>query len=37
MYGTEVRPEMRTAVARLNAVPVDIKPQHAVLEKMKTW
>ena len=27
-YGTNVRPEMRTAIARLNSVPVDIKPEH---------
>lgn len=33
MYGTEVRPEMRTAIARLSSVPVDIKPQHAVFDK----
>ncbi len=36
-YGTEVRPEMRTAIARLNRVPVDIKPVHAVFDKMKSW
>ncbi|HET9441024.1 MAG TPA: hypothetical protein VFO52_12680 [Longimicrobiales bacterium] len=36
-YGTNVRPEMRTAIARLNAVPVDVKPEHAVFDKMKTW
>jgi hypothetical protein len=36
-YGTDVRPEMRTALARLNSVPVDIRPQHAVFEKMKSW
>jgi hypothetical protein len=36
-YGTEVRPEMRTAIARLNSVPVDVKPEHAVFEKMKSW
>lgn len=36
-YGTEVRPELRTAIARLNQVPVDIKPEHAVFEKMKAW
>jgi hypothetical protein len=36
-YGTEVRPELRTAIARLNKVPVDIRPQHAVFEKMKSW
>jgi hypothetical protein len=37
LYGTEVRPEMRTAIARLNSVPVDIKPVHAVFDKMKAW
>jgi hypothetical protein len=36
-YGTEVRPELRTAIARLNRVPVDIKPVHAVFDKMKSW
>ena len=36
-YGSEVRPELRTAIARLNTVPVDIKPEHAVFEKMKSW
>jgi hypothetical protein len=36
-YGTEVRPELRTAIARLNSVPVDVFPQHAVFEKMKSW
>jgi hypothetical protein len=36
-YGSEVRPEMRTAIARLNSVPVDVKPEHAVFEKMKSW
>jgi hypothetical protein len=36
-YGSEVRPEMRTAVARLSGVPVDVLPQHAVFDKMKSW
>ncbi len=36
-YGTEVRPEMRNAIAQLNRVPVDVKPVHAVFEKMKAW
>ena len=36
-YGSEVRPELRTAIARLNQVPVDIKPEHTVFDKMKSW
>jgi hypothetical protein len=36
-YGTNVRPEMRTAIARLNAVPVDVRPEHAVFDKMAAW
>jgi len=36
-YGTDVRPEMRNAIAQLNRVPVDVKPVHAVFDKMKTW
>ena len=36
-YGTDVRPEMRNAIAQLNRVPVDVKPVHAVFDKMKAW
>jgi hypothetical protein len=30
-------PELQAALAKLRTVPVDIRPQHAVLEKMKRW
>ena len=35
-YGT-MRPEMRAVLDRLADVPVDIRPQYAVLEKMRSW
>lgn len=35
-YGS-MRPEMQQAVARLADVPVDIRPQYAVKEKMRNW
>ncbi|HET9982478.1 MAG TPA: hypothetical protein VFQ38_02775 [Longimicrobiales bacterium] len=35
-HGT-VRPEMQSALDRLKAIPVDIRPHFAVLEKMKSW
>ncbi len=35
-YGT-MRPEMRAALDRLGDVPVDIRPQYTVLEKMRSW
>jgi hypothetical protein len=36
-YGTTVRPELADAIDRLRAIPVDIRPQFAVLDKMKSW
>ncbi len=35
-YGT-VAPEMQAAIDRLVGVPVDIRPEYAVLEKMRGW
>jgi hypothetical protein len=35
-YGQE-RPELKAALQELGSVPVDIRPQHMVLEKMKAW
>jgi peptidase M49-like protein len=35
-YGQE-RPELAAALQKLGTVPVDIRPEHTVLEKMKTW
>lgn len=35
-YGT-IRPEMRATLDRLKAIPVDIRPHFAVLDKMKGW
>ncbi len=35
-YGSE-RPELTAALQKLRTVPVDIKPQHTVLQKMRTW
>jgi hypothetical protein len=35
-YGA-MRPEMQAVLDRLTAVPVDIRPQYAVLEKMRSW
>lgn len=36
-YGTDVKPEMKAAIAKLASVPVDIRPEHAVFELMKKW
>jgi hypothetical protein len=36
-HGTSVRPEMRAALERLKSVPVDIRPQFAVFDKMRRW
>ena len=35
-YGNE-RPELKAALQRVGTVPVDIRPQHTVLQKMRTW
>jgi hypothetical protein len=35
-YGTE-RPELKAALVKLNTVPVDVRPQYTVLQKMKSW
>jgi hypothetical protein len=35
-YGQE-RPELAAALKKLGTVPVDIRPEHTVLEKMKSW
>ncbi len=35
-YGA-TRPEMRAAIERLAAVPVDIRPDYAVREKVRSW
>ncbi len=35
-YG-KMSPEMKTALAKLTAIPVDILPQYTVLQKMKSW
>jgi len=35
-YGNE-RPELKAALQKLSSVPVDIRPEHTVLEKMKRW
>ena len=35
-YGNE-RPELKAALQKLGTVPVDIRPQHTVLQKMRTW
>ena len=35
-YGNE-RPELEAALQKLETVPVDIRPQHTVLQKMRTW
>lgn len=35
-YGQE-RPELKATLQKLSGVPVDIRPQHTVLEKMKSW
>jgi hypothetical protein len=29
--------ELKAVLAKLSSVPVDIKPQHTVLQKMKSW
>ena len=36
-YGTTIKPEMAAGIEKLRSVPVDIRPQHAVFEKMKNW
>jgi hypothetical protein len=36
-HGTEVSPEMRTAIARLKSVPVDIRPEYPAVERSKSW
>jgi hypothetical protein len=35
-YGAEPA-ELNSAIQKLESVPVDIRPQHAILEKMKKW
>ena len=35
-YGTEVSPEMRTAIAKLKSVPVDIRPEYPAIERLQT-
>lgn len=35
-YGNEPA-ELKAALRKLQAVPVDIRPRHSVLEKMKNW
>jgi hypothetical protein len=35
-YGT-LRPETQAALGRLDGLPVDIRPQYTVLEKMEGW
>ena len=35
-YGNE-RPELKAALQKLGTVPVDIRPQHTVLQKMRNW
>ncbi len=35
-YGT-VAPEMQAAIDRLDGVPVDIRPEYAVLENLQSW
>ena len=35
-YGT-VSPELKAVLAKLSTVPVDVKPEHTVLQKMKSW
>jgi hypothetical protein len=35
-YGNE-RPELKAALQKLRPVPVDVKPQHTVLQKMRNW
>ncbi|MEX2283477.1 MAG: peptidase [Gemmatimonadota bacterium] len=35
-YGNE-RPELKAALQKLRAVPVDVKPQHTILQKMQNW
>jgi hypothetical protein len=34
---TTLRPELQAALGRLSSIPVDIRPEFRVLEKMKTW
>lgn len=34
---SEMAPEMKEALGRLGGIPVDIKPEFTVLEKMKSW
>ncbi|HEY0811596.1 MAG TPA: hypothetical protein VGD49_15605 [Longimicrobiales bacterium] len=36
-YGTDVSPEMRTAIARLKNVPVDIRPEYPAVQRMASW
>jgi len=35
-YG-KMSPQMKAALARLTAIPVDIRPEYTVLQKMKSW
>ena len=35
-YGTESA-ELKGVLAKLSSVPVDVKPEHTVLQKMKSW
>jgi hypothetical protein len=35
-YG-KMSPEMKAALAKLTALPVDIRPEYTVLQKMKSW
>ena len=36
-YAVALPPELKAALEKLNHVPVDIRPQHSVVEKMKSW
>jgi len=35
-YGAETA-ELKAVLAKLSSVPVDIKPEHTVLQKMNSW
>ena len=35
-YGSN-RPELAAALTKLKTVPVDIRPRHAILDKMRNW
>jgi len=35
-YGN-MSPQMKAALAKLTAIPVDIRPEYTVLQKMKSW